>query len=492
MARAFTGWTIQNPRMGGGFRVRSADPRSRREGRARARDQGRRAAESDGEQVLDILATHPSTARFISTKLARRFVSDTPPPALVDRMAATFRRTDGDLREVMRTLLTLAGVPLAGRVPRQGQDAVRVRRQRGARDRRGGAGRARRSCARCSSWACRSIMCQPPTGYKDTADAWVNTGALVNRMNFALQLAGNNLRGGGRGPSPADDRPLSKLRDALQAFRPHHRDGAQQRRLGHDARDDREGDDARADARAHAGLAGISETLRLSIAECRFQIEGHHDFAKSLPEERRVRAGQPRVRALVPGAHGVCRGRGRAGETAHRHLSARRGRRPQHDRAVRRQRTITARGRASRSSGPARRPSDGALDLDGFFGFNPRLQPLKPFWDARQLAIVHACGSPDTTRSHFDAQDYMEIGHARRQEHVGRLAESVPSGAARRRGDAVSRRRADAAAAARAAGHRAGAGDQSDRTVRDPRRAGERDGRSVVREPSSPRPPIMC
>ena len=57
------------------------------------------------------------------------------------------------------------------------------------------------------------------------------------------------------------------------------------------------------------------------------------------------------------------------------------------------------------------RPKSGdnaAIDLDGFFGFNPRLQALKPFWDARQLAIVHACGSPDNTRSHFDAQDYME------------------------------------------------------------------------------------
>jgi uncharacterized protein (DUF1501 family) len=52
--------------------------------------------------------------------------------------------------------------------------------------------------------------------------------------------------------------------------------------------------------------------------------------------------------------------------------------------------------------------SDRALDLDGFFGFHPRLQPLEPFWDARQLAIVNACGSPDSTRSHFDAQDYME------------------------------------------------------------------------------------
>jgi len=54
------------------------------------------------------------------------------------------------------------------------------------------------------------------------------------------------------------------------------------------------------------------------------------------------------------------------------------------------------------------RGNDGAIDLDGFFGFNPRLNALKPLWDRRELAIVHACGSPDSTRSHFDAQDYME------------------------------------------------------------------------------------
>ena len=62
-------------------------------------------------------------------------------------------------------------------------------------------------------------------------------------------------------------------------------------------------------------------------------------------------------------------------------------------------------GRPGRAGGQG---SDTALDLDGFFGFHPRLQPLKPFWDSRQLAIVNACGSPDNTRSHFDAQDYME------------------------------------------------------------------------------------
>lgn len=54
--------------------------------------------------------------------------------------------------------------------------------------------------------------------------------------------------------------------------------------------------------------------------------------------------------------------------------------------------------------------ADAALDLDGFFGFNPRLAPLKPFWDRRELAVIHACGSPNGTRSHFDAQDYMETG----------------------------------------------------------------------------------
>jgi uncharacterized protein (DUF1501 family) len=80
--------------------------------------------------------------------------------------------------------------------------------------------------------------------------------------------------------------------------------------------------------------------------------------------------------------------------------------------------------------------NDAAVDLDGFFGFNPRLEPLKPLWDARQLAIVHACGSPDNTRSHFDAQDYMETatpgvkstsdGWLNRYLQVRRLEEATP------------------------------------------------------------------
>src|SRR5262249_8671893 len=105
VARAYTGWTIQQPRQGGGFHFE-----------ARLHDEGQKVVlgrvikagggQSDGEQVLDILAKHPSTAAFISTKLVRRFVSDTPPQALVDRAAKRFTDTGGDIREVMRTILT--------------------------------------------------------------------------------------------------------------------------------------------------------------------------------------------------------------------------------------------------------------------------------------------------------------------------------------------------------------------------------------------------
>ena len=196
VARAFTGWTIYQPRMGGGFVFDS-----------KIHDRGQKVVlghvikaggrQDDGEQVLDILATHPSTARFIATKLARRFVNDTPPAALVDRVAARFRETDGDLREVMRTLLTspefLSPDAYRAKVKTPFEFVVSAVRATGAdvQD-------ATPLVRSMQQLGMPLYMCQPPTGYKDTADAWVNTGALVNRMNFALQLAGNNLRGGGR------------------------------------------------------------------------------------------------------------------------------------------------------------------------------------------------------------------------------------------------------------------------------------------------------
>jgi len=190
VARAFTGWTIDRPRQGGSFTFnpRIHDPGEKIVLGHRIKAGG---GMSDGEQVLDILAAHPATSRFIATKLVRRFVSDTPPPPLVDRAAARFRDTKGDLREVMRTILTSpeflsaaayrekAKTPfefLVSAVRALGTDVtdaapfVRTMQQLGM----------------------PLYQCQPPTGYKDTADAWVNTGALVARMNVALRLANND------------------------------------------------------------------------------------------------------------------------------------------------------------------------------------------------------------------------------------------------------------------------------------------------------------
>src|SRR5262245_33533476 len=77
---------------------------------------------------------------------------------------------------------------------------------------------------------------------------------------------------------------------------------------------------------------------------------------------------------------------------------------------------------------PAPGKPNGAIDLDGRFAFHPSLEQLKPLWDSGQLAIVHAAGSPDPTRSHFDAQDYMESGTPGRTSSDGWLNRALPAG----------------------------------------------------------------
>ena len=193
VARAFTGWTVETPRLGGGFMF---NPRLHDDGQKVVLGHVIRAGggQRDGEDVLDILARHPSTARFIATKLVRRFVSDIPPPALVDRVAARFRETDGDLREVVRAILTspefFAADALHAKVKTPFEFVVSAVRATGAdvQD-------ARPLARQVADLGMPLYQCQPPTGYKDTADAWVNTGALVGRMNFGLSLTGNKIRG---------------------------------------------------------------------------------------------------------------------------------------------------------------------------------------------------------------------------------------------------------------------------------------------------------
>ena len=193
VARAFTGWTIQGPRQGGGFRF---EPRLHDTGEKIVLGHRIKAGggESDGEQVLDILASHPATARFISTELVRRFVADTPPPALVDRAAARFRETGGDLREVMRTILTspefLSIVSFNAKAKTPFEFVVSAVRATGA-----DVANAAPLVRTLQQLGMPPYQCQPPSGYADTAEAWVNTGALVGRMNFAVALAANRLPG---------------------------------------------------------------------------------------------------------------------------------------------------------------------------------------------------------------------------------------------------------------------------------------------------------
>jgi uncharacterized protein (DUF1800 family) len=212
VARAFTGWTIERPRLGGSFRF---EPRLHDDGEKIVLGHRIKAGggESDGERVLDILARHPSTSRFIATKLVRRFVSDDPPPSLVERAARRFHETDGDIREVVRTIVTspemFAPAAYRAKVKTPFEFVVSAMRATGAES----------SSALALAAAARDLgmplyLCQPPTGYADRADAWVNTGALLNRMNFAVALTGNRLRGV-RMPDGAMDADAGRAREAL-------------------------------------------------------------------------------------------------------------------------------------------------------------------------------------------------------------------------------------------------------------------------------------
>jgi uncharacterized protein (DUF1800 family) len=204
VARAFTGWTIANPRQGGGF---AFDPRMHDDGEKIVLGHKIKAGggQHDGEEVLDILASHPSTARFIATKLVRRFVSDDPPTSLVDRAAERFRETKGDMREVVRTIVTsrefFAPETYRAKVKTPFEFVASVVRATAA-----DSTNAMPLVQAMRELGMPPYQCQPPTGYADKAEAWVNTGALLNRMNFAVALTEGRVRGvrttlSERGPS---------------------------------------------------------------------------------------------------------------------------------------------------------------------------------------------------------------------------------------------------------------------------------------------------
>jgi uncharacterized protein (DUF1800 family) len=192
VARVFTGWTLKQPKQGGGFTFeeRMHEPGNKVVLGHRVKSNG----EKEGREVLHLLARHPSAAKFICAKLATRFVSDNPPPALVDRMAQTFLKKKGDISEVLKTLFRSpefwASDAYRAKVKTPLEFVASAVRAKGAN-----VTDAMPLARQLQNMGMPLYGMQPPTGYSMKADAWVNSSALLGRMNFALSLTSGKLRG---------------------------------------------------------------------------------------------------------------------------------------------------------------------------------------------------------------------------------------------------------------------------------------------------------
>ncbi|MGH7772421.1 MAG: DUF1800 domain-containing protein, partial [Candidatus Binatia bacterium] len=201
VARCFTGWTIDQPKKVGSFIFRPF-----------AHDNGEKlvlghriaagGGQQDGERVIDILAHHPSTARFIATKLVRRFVADDPPLSLVQRVAETFKQTDGDIKSLLVTIINspeffaIENYRAKTKTPFEFV-ASAVRAPNGTTD------GSPPLVAAVGKMGAPLYSAPAPNGYPDVAEPWLNSGALLSRVNFVSSLMRNQLPG-----TRVDLRPL--------------------------------------------------------------------------------------------------------------------------------------------------------------------------------------------------------------------------------------------------------------------------------------------
>jgi uncharacterized protein (DUF1800 family) len=193
VARALSGWTIDAPNLGGDFVFRPEQHDAGEKIVLGHRLPAGRGIE-DGEEVLDLLSRAPATAHFVTTKLARHFVSDDPPPALVDRCASVFSKTDGDIRETMRCILTsrefFSRAAYRAKVKTPFELVASSLRALGA---------APDTTIRSAQLV--NQLGQPifgrltPDGWPDRGDAWMNSGAIMNRINFGFRLASGQIPG---------------------------------------------------------------------------------------------------------------------------------------------------------------------------------------------------------------------------------------------------------------------------------------------------------
>ncbi|HUQ20956.1 MAG TPA: DUF1800 domain-containing protein [Gemmatimonadaceae bacterium] len=212
VARALTGWTIRPPQAGGGFIFRPQVHDAGEKvvlGHKLAANRGI----EDGEDVLDIVSRSPATARFIATKLARRFISDNPPQAVINDAAATFTKTDGDIREVVRTIITsnefYSQQAFRSKVKSPFEVVVSAMRALNAQP-----DSTPRTAGAIAYLGQPLFGHQAPNGYPETGDAWMNTGAILNRINFGMAIAANRLPGVSFAALPAIDTLRNATRTA--------------------------------------------------------------------------------------------------------------------------------------------------------------------------------------------------------------------------------------------------------------------------------------
>jgi uncharacterized protein (DUF1800 family) len=190
VAKVFTGWTIEEPRQGAGFTFneRRHEPGPKYVMGQTIQENG----EQEGLEVLHKLAASPVTAHHLSQQLAERFVSDTPPPALVDRMAKTYLHSDGDIRQVLRTMFTSpefwSREAYRAKVKTPEEFVLSAVRATG-----GEVQRPAIALNAMSQLGMPFYGCQTPNGYSWMAGAWVNSGDLLTRINIALALASHKL-----------------------------------------------------------------------------------------------------------------------------------------------------------------------------------------------------------------------------------------------------------------------------------------------------------
>jgi uncharacterized protein (DUF1800 family) len=200
VARAFTGWTIERPFAGKGSK-KAAGEFTFREA---IHDDGEKVVLGhkisagggikDGETIIEILARQPNTAKFISTKLVRRFVNDNPPKSLVDKVAGVYLKTDGDIREMLKTIFTSQEfyAPENYRAKIKSPFELAVSSLRALE---GETTNPRQVVQFVAKMGQPLYLYQPPTGYPDRAEQWVNTGALLERLNFGLAFSSNKIAG---------------------------------------------------------------------------------------------------------------------------------------------------------------------------------------------------------------------------------------------------------------------------------------------------------